>query len=97
MCDDRQRLRINDTSGEPVAIVLPDLPERIRCKLRPRLNTAFPCYLVYTDSKDDEHTTFDSVHCVWWARYLASVSIQECSYYIRCLMIDLGTGIYPNY
>lgn len=77
---ERKRLRINDRNGNPLLIVCPDLPDKIRNSLIPLLKLASPGRLQYTDSQAlGNDYRFTACHYTWWNRYATNVSVLVCN------------------
>ncbi|KAF8064148.1 hypothetical protein FPV67DRAFT_1671897 [Lyophyllum atratum] len=66
------RLRVNDKHGNPMVIVIPDMPEHIRDPLLDKLSMIQPGVLRYTDSVLGESGKFCLTHFAWWNRYHVS-------------------------
>ena len=71
-----RRLRVNAKNGEFVAIVLPDMPSKLRNNLMNTLKLVFPGKIKQTSSEVlGENFTFEALHFSWYNRFHLRVSL----------------------
>jgi hypothetical protein len=72
---DSQHIRVNDKDGDPMFIIIPDMPDDIRKPLLNDLELSHPGVLETTDSqKALDKTKFQHIHYQYWNCYHVNVS-----------------------
>jgi len=78
-------------NGDPLLLIIPDLPQNLRERLLVSLKAACPGYMEWTDSEFKKNSfEFLALHFCWWNRYSTSVRLMFLFHQIYFL------GTYEN-
>ncbi len=73
-----QRIAINDVSGTPIIVVIPDMPQELKNSIMGNLMHTFSGQIVQMDSKaEQDKYKYQSIHFTWYNRFAKKVRLTN--------------------